>query len=263
MKKRIYSQFIPLLFCCLWHLSTSGQETEVFYNEKYQKIKKSIFENKLKSKLFFTASWKNDTAKFHKLRYAEFFGKMDSIKHKQLKSQLSSKYNLNPNKRWLIYYIDSLPDVKKMPPKSGFFYIDTIAKDSIFIPRNGRRSKKFDREKYNYRFHVRSLKSYQKGIKRASKKSNSSVECFYLYNFNNGFSIINSKKFRLYKDPNQIVKKVFSDGQISYKAIILDIYGNFYVTSADNGEHQKIMLTEKGYSTYKRKWLKRIEELEL
>jgi len=253
-----------LLFFLFLLIATNsfGQKREIYYSEKYQPIEKKDFEKRLKSKLFIVTLVENDTAKLHKLRFAEFFGSMDSIKHKQLINQLTSKYSIDSNKTWYISYMDSLPDAKKMHQKSGLYYVDTIAKDSIFVP-NNRKFKKFDRKKYNYRRHVMSLESFQNYLERWPKKVNSNIEFFYIYIVNKGFPLNFSKKVRLYKDPKSIVRKVFNDGQVPYRVIILYPTGEFYVTSGDNWERRVKLLKEKTFLKEKEKWLKRIAKLDL
>ena len=256
MRNSLFILFV-LFFTCSY-----GQKKEIYYSEKYQLIEKKDFKKRLKSKLFIVTTVENDTAKFHKLRFTEFFGSMDSVKHKQLVSQLTSKYKIDPNRTWYIGYMDSLPNAKKMHKRSGLYYVDTIAKDSIFVP-NNRKYKKFDRKNYNYRRHVMSVEGFQNFLERWPKKVNSNIEFFYLYIVNKGFPLNFSKKVRLYKDPKNIVRKVFNDGQVPYRAIILYPTGEFYVTSGDNWERRVRLIKRKVYFKEKEKWLKRVARLEI
>jgi len=255
----------PLLFFIVSVLMTTSsfsQKKELYYNEKYQRIEKNDFDKRLKSKLFIETVVENDTAKFHKLRFFEFFGVMDSTKNKQLRSQLTSEYPINPNKTWFINYMDTLPDAKKMHKEAGTYYIDTIAKDSVFVPRY-RHFKKLDREKYNYHHHVSSTKSFQKYLERWPKKVNSNIEYFYIYVVNKGFPLDFSPKVRMYRDPKNVVRKVFNDGQVPYHDIILFPNGDFYVTTADNWERKVKLLKEKIYTQEKEKWLKQLAKVSL
>lgn len=93
MPKHLYCIILVLISA-----SSYSQKKEFYYGEKYKSIEKEDFEKRLKSNLFTFTTIENDTAKFQKLRFIEFFGRIDSTKNKQLKSQLTSKYPVNPNK---------------------------------------------------------------------------------------------------------------------------------------------------------------------
>lgn len=248
------------LVSVMMSISSFSQKKELYYNENYQQIKKKDFDKRLKSELFIETAVENDTAKFFKLRFYEFFGVVDSIKNKQLRSQLISKYPINPYKTWFINYLDTLPDAQKMHQEAGIYYIDTIAKDSLFVP-NYRSIKKSTYDKYNYHYHVSSIKSYQKYLERWPKMVNSKIEYFYIYVVNKGFPLEFSPKVRLYQDPKNIVRKVFNDGQVPYHDIILFPDGDFYVTTADNWGRKVKLLKKKKYLEEKKKWLSKLKEL--
>ena len=161
----------------------------------------------------------------------------------------------------MIYHIDTLPNAEKIHKEAGIYYIDTIAKDSVFGPRY-RHYKNLDREKYNYGRHVSSLKSFQKYLKQWRQKINSNIELFFTYNSNKGFPLDFSPKVKLYKDPNNIIGKVFNDGQVKYRHIMLYPNGDFYVTSIHNWEIKLPLLKRSKYLKEKEKWLDRVAKLE-
>ena len=251
--------FSFLLLAFLFSFQLFGQKKELYYNEKYQPIEKSVFKKKLKSELFQVTSYENDTAKVNKLRYLSFFGTLDSIKNKQLHERLSQLYSLNPNEAWFIHYIPSLPTPRKMPDEEGIMYIDVKAGDSIFVPRRKRRSSKnIDRKKYGYSRQVFTLENYQESLLRWSDKLSSKVTFFHVFGKDNGFPTNFSDEVLLLKDPKNIIRRMFNDGQVPYRVIILHPNGDFFVSIPDLWIRQSKVLNYKSYLKEKKKWLTRI-----
>jgi hypothetical protein len=245
----------------LLSFNSFSQKKELYYNEKYQRIEKKVFQEKLKSELFRVTSYENDTAKVSKLRYLSFFGTLDSIKNKQLHERLSKLYDLEPTEAWFMHYIPSLPTPSKMPDEDGIIHIDVKAGDSIFVPRKGRKrraAKNFDQKKYSQKRHVFTLESYQESLTTWSNKWRSKVTFFHIYGKDNGFPTNFSDEVLLLKDPKNIIRRMFNDGLVPYRVIILHPNGDFFVSGSDLWIPQSKAINYDSYLREKRKWLKRI-----
>jgi len=237
MKKFFFTTLITLIT-----FQSYSQELKRFYvDETYKEITFQKFNKKLESRLFYTVVVINDTAVVKKLRFKEFFGHLD-IKKKQLNKLFNKRFGIDSTRVWLIHYIDSLPDVTKLAKKSGVVYLGPSKK----------------RHK-----HVMSYLDYRKIIPRETRKYRKlkEVSLMHFYNFNKGYLQEDIELEKWYRDPNLILKNIFTDGMKMYKIIVIHPNGKFYVRIVRKlFSEEKKFLKYKSFNRQEKKWRKKLEK---
>lgn len=257
-----------LLFIAVIFLLKSGysqSKKTIYLNDLYDPISLEEFERKVNTNFFTNATFSNDTAIFHKLRYREYFGKIECKKKIQLNKLFSNRYNVDTTKVWLIHYKDSLPDISKMSKKAGYIILDTLGNELTGILSwneyvHSDKRKGWNRYLYKY---LESYENFKKGIdfeKRYLKKKNK-FEFLHLYGINKGYPV-GLDNFNWLEDSGGVIPKVFSDGLLAYKQIVVHPDGNFYaITYSDSLDLQKRKLKYKSFLRAKKIWLREYELL--
>ena len=229
--------FILSVFIFHFFVSHSQEKKTVYVDENYQIVSRKEFNKKNRSKLFYITNLDLDTAFYKKLRYKEFFGKLDFKKKHQLNKLFQSRFKIDTTKIWVIHYIDSLPNVKEMPKKSGIVFLDSI--------------------KVKHK-HVVSYEDYRKGISKEKKQYNKfkDVELIHFYEFNKGYPKKDIESDHWYHDNIKMLKRIFTDGMKMYKVIILFPNGDFCLNPYGYDKVKKI-LKKKKYYKEKKKWEKK------
>jgi len=271
--------FFFLLFLLSINLNVSSQSKEIIYvNENFEKIDFETYTKRLNSKLFLTSLVENDTTVLKKLRFKEYFGNLGK-KKSQLNKLYQRRYSIDSAKIWLIHYIDSLPNVTKMPQKSSMLLIDSEGQEVLIS--NSEYSRLYNQQlrkcathdsiiykgntvtlggRHN---HISSYSDYKKNTLKeiSSFKKHKKVSLYHFYNFNKGFPIHEINNFWI-KDENQILKNTFSDGQLQYKFLLIHPNGDFYASHYFKFlSEQNKLLKYKFFKRAERKWLKRVKKL--
>lgn len=197
-----------------------------------------------------------------KLRYVEFYGKLESTTKNQLFKLLNKRFNIDTSIVWLIHYIDSIPNIDNMPKESGIEFIDSSNKPTgIFLTDKEYKS---NYKKYPYRKHkhIFSTNDYLKNISSEKKKVKKNVEFIHFYNYNAGFPEKKLTDLSYFKDPNSLISNLFNDRMKLFKVILIHPNGEFYVSKYKQGHFTKgNKLAKKSfYNRQKKKWLKRINK---
>lgn len=256
---------IIILFLILSSYQLLSQSKKVIYvNENYKKISKKEYQKKLKSKLFDIATTVKDTVILKKLRFSEFYGQLEETKRKQIFKLFHKRFHLDTTKVWVIHYIDSVPDKKKMPLKSGLEFIDSKGKlTGIFLTQNEFKNS-YGKYPYKRHRHRTSYSDYIKGLKTENNKYKNSkgIELIHLYKTNKGFPNEELKKHNYYKDKLSFFKKFFTDGLKLYTSVLIYPDGNFYASKFHyhNANFEKKLAKEKIYNRKKNKWLKKLKK---
>ena len=262
---------ISLLVALSFLVLTSYAQVKdtVYLDEDFKKISLNEFKKKLKSNLFVVTSGNSDSIFYKKLRFIEYFGKLDYNKKHQLNRLFHQRFKIDTSKIWLIRYRDSLPNVNLMHSKSGVIILDSLGNAiSEIMSYNkfqkiayGNAFELFSRrelkKEYKYYKYVTSYKDYyesaSKRIKRFRRNKNLLVLDFF--EKNNGFPLDEHKEL-FYEDYNLILKRIFTDGLFMYKTIVIYPDGNFYAISyQDSLDKQKEMVKYKSYIKNKKIWL--------
>ncbi|MDY0779921.1 hypothetical protein [Tenacibaculum sp. IB213877] len=235
---------ILLIFLNLTSFSQKKQESTIYLNENFDKITYKKFKEKLNSH-FFARTWaEKEGKKIIKLRYLDYYGKLGSLKKSQLNKLYYQKFKLDTTKVWLIHYIDTLP---KVNPNG-----------SIKLTKHNKRLKHLvlGRNDPDKTYSVKS-KSLKKAASKQKKYYNIKGNHFnflYFYNIDKGFGKFDKTLFL--KDYNQILKKSFSDGLVTFETIIIHPDGQFYMSWHPLYKKDEIKLTNyKYYEKEKIKWL--------
>ena len=119
-------------FFLLFGLSQSYSQTKriIYADENYKQIDFTEYSKKMKSGLYFFARFENDTAVFKKLRFKEFYGSLNTHKKTQLNKLFYQRFQIDSTKIWLIHYIDSVPDIKRITNKSDLKKIHDVYQES-------------------------------------------------------------------------------------------------------------------------------------
>lgn len=220
---------VAILFILTFH-SYAQHKKIIYVDEAYIPIDAEEFLRKEKSNLFLVATVKSDTAIYKKLRYKEYFGKIDTVTKSQLNKFFHARFSIDSTKTWLIHYRDTMPNPKLMPEESGIVYTDST--------------------KSRHR-HVSSLKDDQaiipKELKKYTKFKN--LELLHFFNVTNGYPI-KTEEYEWYQDTALLLKKIFSDGMIAYTNLVIHPNGEFYVTAV--GKKDRDLNRVLVYKTYKK-----------
>jgi hypothetical protein len=234
----------------------SQKRKTIYVNENFTEIIFSEYKKGLKSGLFTATEIVNDTAIFLKLRYAEYFGTLSPQKKKQINSLFNKRFKVDTIKTWLIHYIDTLPNKKEMPKVSGVIVYDSLNKvKGIFSSKKKFRSNFRINSKYKHK-HVSSYTDYLKKIKNERKKVNKKVDFLHIYDFNKGTPSNTLEEYNYYKDNVSVFKRIFSDGVLNYKTIIVYPNGDFYLTHYNNIMKEKKLLRNNFFKRRRKEWLK-------
>lgn len=260
MKKLLFILVLYSTFCCY-----SQQKKIIYLDDSYAPIDREEFKYKADSDFYTNATFYNDTAVFHKLRYREYFGKIVPKKKTQLNKLFSGRYGVDTIKVWLIHYKDSLPDVTKMSKKAGYIILDTLGNEISEILSwdeyvHSEKRKGWNRHLYKY---VESYENFKKGIDFEKKYlgNQKNFELLHIFGKNKGYPI-KDDNFNWLHDSGGIIPKIFTDGLMTYKFIVLHPDGNFYtITHDDSLDRQKEKLNFKSFQKAKKEWFKQYERL--
>ena len=230
-------KIILLIILGLFTLVSQSQEKKSIYlDENYETISFNAFSKKLESKLFIVTNVENDTAVIQKLRFINYFGDLGSKKKSQLNKLFHKRFQVDSTKVWLIYYQDTLRNVKKSkrtslkPPKH---------KNKFIIVDEFRNVAPLELEKYKKLKNI-SLLFFYEGIK--------------------GNPLI-KQHIRWYKDYNSILKRTFTDGMKMYKYIIVHPNGNFNLSSSVKSfSENRILLELKSFNEMEENWIRSHEK---
>lgn len=260
--KKLLTASLLLLMFYMCTLQSSAQKKENYFNEKMELVSKEEFDRRFKSNLFVKAEWINGDSHNYKLRFIGFFGELDSIKNHQLRQFLSDRIDIDKNKLWQISYFDTLPNTKQMREQSAFVYVDTLNQDTIYsIKRISWSDKRYDLDRLKMTGYVHGFDDFTRLFTKKKKHRTRKKNSFWLYDYNKEFPLNRIKKLNVFKDPKGIVRRLFNDGQIPYKLIILYPDGKFYVTSHDN-PYRADLTKRKIYDKVKLKWLESLNNLD-
>jgi len=289
MKKILLSTF--LLFFV--PLQLFPQSKRIYYSdEEYKQINYTEFSKKVDSKLYLMAIFENDTAIFKKLRFKEYFGHLSAQKKTQLNKLFYKRFQIDSSKIWLIHYIDSIPNIKKIPKEVIHHFIDSINKkenreivldkesiknhdyyylntplynDSLhgFLTKRIMNKKELfqflEHSQYVTHRHINNYNNYRTSISKEKKKMKKYKKIILLHFcstdlFNSAGKI--DEKFFI--DPNLILKKTFSDGMLMYNNIIIKPNGDFYLNSDFTLPNH--IFNDREYQSLEKKWLKKVQK---
>lgn len=227
--------FLLIAYVFLSNIGYSQTKDTIYLNASYKEIAKTEFQERIRSNLFYTANIKGDSVFYMKLRYKQYYGKLESSKKNQLNKIFASRFQIDTTKTWLIHYIDTLfkksinPKLKHIRDRDIFMdsvcYINLIRNIDYSVNKKTRKFKKFKK-----------------------------TELIHFYGFNKGYPIEEIEYGKWYKDQNKIVKKIFNDGIRHYNTIIIFPNGDFCL---DPWPIQvKRILNRRGYLKEKKNWLK-------
>ncbi|RSC94029.1 hypothetical protein [Tenacibaculum singaporense] len=259
MNKKI---ILIILFFNFFYISFSQHKKIIYVDENYKTIDFITYSKKLDSKLFDIAIASNDTATFKKLRFSEFYGNLNSKVKNQFKKIINKRYKIDTTNIWLIHYIDTIPNIKKMPKESGIEFLDSLNNPTgIFL--NNKEFKKKKSHPFKRHKHITSSKDYINRIKQERKRVNKKVNLIHFYNFNKGFPIKTLNSLGYYKDYNNLVSKLFNDKMKMFSVIILYPSGDFYTSKHYYGSSlkEKKLLKTRYFNNQKEKWLNTINKL--
>ena len=259
--------FYIVCFVLIPFASRAQEKKRIYVDENYKVINFQKFTKKSQSKLFYVINAKTDTALFKKLRFKEFFGKLDLKKKNQLNKLFQKRFKIDTTKIWLIHYIDSLPNIKEMPNKSGIVFLDSLDNEEGEILNKKEFEKTIISRNVNSinislpkkHKHVISFEDYKKIVLNEIKKYQKfkNIYLLHFYSFNKGYPLNDIDSEKWYKDYNLILKRTFTDGMKMYKTIIVYPNGDFYLNTY--GEVKKVLSSNK-FSKEKRKWEKQLEK---
>ena len=201
----------PLLFILMISNIYSQQKT-VYVGENYDKIPKSKFNELLKSNLYDIAKTTRDSVIYKKIRYKEYFGKLNQSNKSQLNKLFSLRYKIDSTKKWIFHYIDTLPNKEKMPKLSGILVYDSIDTQKTFFLSKKIFNKNYLKYMNTRHRHVMSYDQYQKKVKKEKKQISKKITFTHIYNQNNGIPEEFLEEMNYYKDNVPVFRNIFSDG---------------------------------------------------
>ena len=255
---------VLLFLALLSYLNSFSQHKKIIYADEYfNTISFTNYQKKLSSNLFDIAEIENDTAIIKKLRYASYYGKLKAVTNRQLSKILNKRFNIDTTKTLLIHYINSVPDIKKMPKESGIEFLDSLNNNTgIFLTES---KFKTDLKKYSYNKHkhVLSKDDFFKKIKSERKKFSKKIELIHFYKTNNGFPVKKLSPYNYFKDDNNLISRLFSDKTKMYKVILIHPNGEFYVSKFSHGSflREKKLTKKSFYKKEKKIWKKKLTNL--
>ena len=263
-----------VLFTLLALITYAQKKKTIYFDENYETISLKKFDKKAGLNFFLVATIKNDTTTFKKLRFKEFFGKLSIKKKSQLNKLFKKRFEIDTTKVWLIHYIDSLPNVKKMYKKSGFVFLDsmgddvgevltkkefknvTLSNSSSLVDKNKRYINKRHKHVVDYESYKRIIPNEVEKYSRFKK-----LELLHFYNYNKGYPTEDIQLEKWFKDGNLVLRKIFTDGIAMYRTIVIHPNGNFYIVAHNiSYDKQKNKINFKSYKRAKKKWRKEYEK---
>ena len=224
---------------------TQSQSKKHFYaDEKYNDISQEEFNRKVTSDLFLTVSLENDTVVINKLRFVNYFGDLGSKKKSQLNKLFHKRFQIDSTKVWLIYYQDTLPNLKVIKNKNTYAILK-------YKKKHGLADRLIVIDEFGHYIHSET--------KKYKKLKN--VSLLYFYEGNKGYPL-KRNKIRRYKDYNSILTRTFTDGMRMYKYIIVHPNGNFNLSSYVKSFSENRMLLElKSFKEMEENWIMLHEKL--
>jgi len=186
----------------------------LYSDVEYFNISKKQHNIKLKSNLFSSLRYENDTLVLHRLRHSYLFGKLDSIKRNQLFLLFSNRNKIDTTKIMVIHYQDTLKKISEFPEKSGVVY----TKDSTS-----------HRHAISHSDYVKNQRACTKNL----RKKNTS-EVYHFFKHNNGHPLT-YKKERWYKDYFGIINELFRDYKSRFHTIVIHPNGDFFCMNYTDG----------------------------
>lgn len=241
---------IILIF--ITNVSFSQEKKIIYVDENFKEISLDQYKNKFKSKLFLEVTVKKDTAIFKKLRFKEYFGRLDHIKKSQLNRLFIKRYVVDTSKIWLIHYKHFLPNIEQMPEESRIIYIDSLNKPTgkilnfkNYSPCNIANVKLLRTELHKYEI---SYKEFRLIIPKELKefKNIKNLEFLHFYDKNKGYPV-EKDNYKWLKDHNSILRKSFSDGMFMYRTIVIYPNGEFYLSETPCRINEKKYLRKKTF----------------
>ncbi|CAM1347421.1 hypothetical protein [Tenacibaculum insulae] len=257
-------KILLILLLFTYYINHSQSKKIIYVDEKYNEISFTSYQKKLSSKLFDIAIVEDKNMIYKKLRYYEYYSKLPIKTKYQLTKLFSKRFNIDSTKTLLIHYIDSVPDIKKMPIESGIEIKDSLNKTIRFISNTELKSNKNGSNYLKKHRHIQSFNDYIKNIKsEINKYHKKRLELIHFYNQNKGFPEWKLKEIKYFKDHNSLIKKIFSDKMKTYDVILIHSNGEFYVSNTRNHSYNKEnKLAKKSfYDKQKNKWLKRLNKV--
>jgi hypothetical protein len=251
---------ICILLILLNFINSYSQEQPIKYvDEKYAEISFKEYSKRLKSNLFETTLVYKDEIIYKKLRYKEYFGEIPKTKKDQIAKLFLTRYNIDTTKVWFIHYLDTIPNAEKMPKVSGIELLDDFGKPiGKFVTNNEYRNNFRKYIQYKHK-HVTSKQDYIESIKRErGKVDEDEIELIHFYNVNKGFSekVLTSNGY--FNDQYAVVRKLFNDGMMAYKTIIIFPDGKFYASRFGLFQEEKKLTKIKNYQKHRKKWFKKL-----
>ncbi|KZS39574.1 hypothetical protein AWE51_07930 [Aquimarina aggregata] len=223
---------IIILLCTV---STKAQyKKKIYLDEFNQQIKFEAYRQKSQSKVFDQVTFNNDTVEVKKLRFRTYFGKLNTEKKEQLNKFFLARHGIDSTKVWLIHHVDTLPNPKQMPKTSKIVYLDST------------------KRKHK---HVLNLEDYEGIIakERENLKHKKDIALLHFYTNDNQYPVQEHSN-NWYKDESTILKRIFSDGFMRYRVIIVYPNGDFFLSHYYRC-NEKELLRAKGFKKRKKQWV--------
>jgi hypothetical protein len=256
-----------LLLITLFAINSYSQNKDTIYvDENYKKISLSEFERKTNSDFFVVATTTNDTAIFKKVRFREYFGKLNLKKKHQLNKLLYKKHKIDSSKIWLIHHTDTIPNIELFHKKSGIILLDSLGNEYGEVMNikdfNSKHAKRLYKQSLNdnrIAKRVRSFEDYNRILTTRKKELGrfKDAKLLHFYNYNENYSL---EKYQInwIKDNNLILENFFTDGNRIYNNVIIYPNGDCYAHSGRAPLwKQKKLLKKRLYNKLKKEWLKK------
>lgn len=239
--RKIFTIILLSFFICKIQ---SQSKKQIYADEKYDVISQEEFNRKITSDLFLTASFENDTVVINKLRFVDYFGDLGRKKKSQLNKIFHKRFQVDSTKTWLIYYQDTLPNLKLIQNNNKYANLKYKNKhglvDRLLVVDEFGNKMPFEIKKY---------------------KKLKNVSLLFFYEGNKGYPLIRNK-IRRYKDYNSILKRTFTDGMKMYRYIIIHPNGKFHLSSYSKSfSENKNLLELKSFLEMEEKWMRFHEKL--
>lgn len=190
----------------------SQKKKKVYLSEKFEIITKRYYNKMFNSKLYHSISYDLDTIVYKKLRLNYFFGQLDKDNRGQLFKLLYSRNKIDTTKTLMFHYKDTLKSKKQFPKKDKTVYL-----------KNGKH---------------KHLVSYETFLRHHSN-CKSKYDNYHDVTILHFFSVNNGHPKRVgdliwYKDPSNVIKRVFRDGYKSFSVFVVKPDGRFFIRSLNS-----------------------------
>ncbi len=269
---------ILFLFLCLFTLSgLSAQKIPKKYlnkpsirlDENLKEIDRATFHQKFKTRLVKQSIHDQDSLVIFKLDFREYFGAIPTNVKSQLNKLFFKRFGADSTKIWVLHYLEALPNVSEMYPKSGIVFLDSLGNDVGGVKKevinlgyntsydlNYSRSPSITDVNLRHK-HVMSYLDFKKIVPRERKKydKRSEVEFLHFYGINMGYPQEDLEADKWYKDHNLMLRNVFGDPFDMYGTLIVYPDGKYYASRKIRSfKDEKHLLKEKWYLRYQKKW---------